>query len=85
MNSDELKLETKCYDANEYGYLYGLNKKIPDEEFEKVLSILRDNYRQLGSTDEMMLRAIKEMMGIWKSDAVIVAGNIGLPVSIWNY
>ena len=36
MNDDELKLETKCYDANEYGYLYGLNKKIPDEEFEKV-------------------------------------------------
>ena len=23
MNND-LKLETKCYDANEYGYLYGL-------------------------------------------------------------
>ena len=36
MADDELKLETKCYDANEYGYLYGLNKKIPDEEFEKV-------------------------------------------------
>lgn len=28
MADDELKLETKCYDANEYGYLYGLNKKI---------------------------------------------------------
>ena len=35
-----------------------------DEEFEKVLNILRDSYKQLGSTDEMMLRAIKEMMGI---------------------
>ena len=41
MNSDELKLETKCYDANEYGYLYGLNKKIPDEEFEKVKPYFR--------------------------------------------
>jgi len=36
MANNELKLETKCYDANEYGYLYGLNQKIPDEEFEKV-------------------------------------------------
>ena len=33
MPDNELKLETKCYDANEYGYLYGLNQKIPDEEF----------------------------------------------------
>ena len=24
MVDEELKLETKCYDANEYGYLYGL-------------------------------------------------------------
>ena len=23
----ELKLETKCYDANEFGYLYGLNQE----------------------------------------------------------
>jgi NAD(P)-dependent dehydrogenase (short-subunit alcohol dehydrogenase family) len=37
MEDSELKMETKCYDANEYGYLYGLNKKIPDEEFEKVV------------------------------------------------
>ena len=35
-----------------------------DEEFEKVLNILRDSYKELGSTDEMMLRAIKEMMRI---------------------
>ena len=35
-----------------------------DEEFERVLNILRDSYKELGSTDEMMLRAIKEMMGI---------------------
>ena len=35
MNND-LKLETKCYDANEYRYLYGLNKRIPDEDFEKI-------------------------------------------------
>ena len=31
-----LKLETKCYDANGLGYLYGLNQKIPDEDFEKI-------------------------------------------------
>ncbi len=39
--SNELKLETKCYDANEYGYLYGLNQKIPDEEFEKIKGYMR--------------------------------------------
>ena len=38
---EELKLETKCYDANEYGYIYGLNQKIPDEEFEKVKPYFR--------------------------------------------
>ena len=37
----DLKLETKCYDAMEYGYLYGLNKKIPDEEWEKVKPYMR--------------------------------------------
>ena len=41
MADEELKLETKCFDANEYGYLYGLNKKIPDEEFEKVKPYFR--------------------------------------------
>ena len=41
MEDKELKLETKCYDANEYGYLYGLNKMIPDEEFEKVKPYFR--------------------------------------------
>ena len=41
MAEEELKLETKCYDANEYGYLYGLNQKIPDEEFEKVKPYFR--------------------------------------------
>ena len=41
MVQQELKLETKCYDANEYGYLYGLNQKIPDEEFEKVKPYFR--------------------------------------------
>ena len=41
MADNELKLETKCYDANEYGYLYGLNKRIPDEEFEKVKPYFR--------------------------------------------
>ncbi|WP_298521376.1 hypothetical protein [uncultured Methanobrevibacter sp.] len=41
MEPEELKMETKCYDANEYGYLYGLNKKIPDEEFEKVKPYFR--------------------------------------------
>ena len=42
MEDKELKMETKCYDANEYGYLYGLNKRIPDDEFEKVKSYMRD-------------------------------------------
>ena len=46
MEDKELKMETKCYDANEYGYLYGLNKKIPDEEFEKVKSYIRDFRRK---------------------------------------
>ena len=42
MSADnDLKLETKCYDAMEYGYLYGLNKKIPDEEWEKVKPYMR--------------------------------------------
>ncbi len=36
MHDEDLKLETKCFDANEYGYLYGLNKRIPDKDFEKV-------------------------------------------------
>ena len=31
-----LKLETKCYDANGLGYLYGLNQRIPDDDFEKI-------------------------------------------------
>lgn len=46
MEDKELKMETKCYDANEYGYLYGLNKRIPDEEFEKVKSYMRDFRRK---------------------------------------
>lgn len=41
MPEKELKLETKCYDANEFGYLYGLNQKIPDEDFEKVKPYFR--------------------------------------------
>ena len=41
MGDTELKMESKCYDANEYGYLYGLNQKIPDEEFEKERVELR--------------------------------------------
>lgn len=42
----ELKMETKCYDANEYGYLYGLNQKIPDEDFEKVKTYMIDFRRK---------------------------------------
>ena len=45
MSDKELKLETKCYDAGEYGYLYGLNKKIPDEDFEKVKPYMQ-NFRR---------------------------------------
>ncbi|MDO5850679.1 MAG: hypothetical protein Q4P14_05625 [Methanobacteriaceae archaeon] len=46
----DLKLETKCYDANEYGYLYGLNKRIPDEEFEKVKPYMKD-FRRMDFVD----------------------------------
>ena len=44
--AEELKMETKCYDANEYGYLYGLNQRIPDEDFEKVKCYMRDFRRK---------------------------------------
>lgn len=46
MVDEDLKMETKCFDANEYGYLYGLNKRIPDEEFEKVKPYMRDFRRK---------------------------------------
>ena len=46
MADKDLKLETKCYDASEYGYLYGLNKRIPDDEFEKVKSYMIDFRRK---------------------------------------
>ena len=45
MDRKELRLETKCYDAVDYGYLYGLNQRIPDEEFEKVKGYMR-NFRR---------------------------------------
>lgn len=44
--AEKLRMETKCYDANEFGYLYGLNQKIPDEEFDKVKSYMRDFRRK---------------------------------------
>ena len=50
MTDEDLRLETKCYDANEYGYLYGLNKRIPDEEFEKVKPYMR-NFRRKDFVD----------------------------------
>ena len=50
MQDDDLKLETKCYDAYEYGYLYGLNKRIPDEEFEKVKPYMK-NFRRKDFVD----------------------------------
>ncbi|WP_304124367.1 hypothetical protein [Methanosphaera cuniculi] len=45
MEAKQLRLETKCYDANEYGYLYGLNQKIPDSEFEKIKPYMK-NFRR---------------------------------------
>lgn len=45
MEDKQLRLETKCYDASEYGYLYGLNQKIPDEEFEKIKPYMK-NFRR---------------------------------------
>ena len=50
MADKDLKLETKCYDANEYGYLYGLNKRIPDEDFEKIKPYMR-NFRRKDFVD----------------------------------
>lgn len=50
MADKDLKLETKCYDANEFGYLYGLNKRISDEEFEKVKPYMR-NFRRKDFVD----------------------------------
>ncbi|MCQ2977075.1 MAG: hypothetical protein MJ232_03570 [archaeon] len=50
MVDKDLKLETKCYDASEYGYLYGLNKKIPDEDFEKIKPYMR-NFRRMDFVD----------------------------------
>lgn len=50
MIDKDLKLETKCYDASEYGYLYGLNKKIPDEDFEKIKPYMRD-FRRMDFVD----------------------------------
>ncbi|RAP49552.1 MAG: hypothetical protein BZ138_07540 [Methanosphaera sp. rholeuAM270] len=50
MKEKELRLETKCYDANEYGYLYGLNQKIPDEDFEKIKPYMK-NYRRKDYAD----------------------------------
>ena len=47
MQDKDLKMETKCYDASEYGYLYGLNKRIPDDEFEKVKSYMVDFEKSL--------------------------------------
>lgn len=50
MDRKELRLETKCYDAVDYGYLYGLNQRIPDEEFEKVKGYMR-NFRRKDFAD----------------------------------
>lgn len=46
MTKKELRMETKCYDANDYGYIYGLNQKIPDEDFEKVKKYMKDFRRK---------------------------------------
>ncbi len=46
MPNQKLKLETKCYDASEYGYLYGLNQKIPDEEFKRIKPYMKDFRRK---------------------------------------
>lgn len=46
MEKKELRLETKCFDAIDYGYLYGLNQKIPDEEFEKVKKYMKEFRRK---------------------------------------
>ncbi|WP_455644640.1 hypothetical protein [Methanosphaera sp.] len=36
MEKEKLKLIRKCHDPEEYGYLYGLNQEIPEEEMEKA-------------------------------------------------
>jgi len=42
----ELRLETKCFDAMKYGYLYGLNQRIPDEQFNKIKDYMKDFRRK---------------------------------------
>lgn len=49
-NKKELRMETKCYDALQYGYLYGLNQKIPVEDFEKVKKYMKD-FRRMDFID----------------------------------
>ena len=46
MTENKLRMESKCYDAIDYGYLYGLNQRIPDEEFEKVKPYMKDFRRK---------------------------------------
>lgn len=53
MTEKELRLESKCYDAMEYGYLYGLNQRIPDEDFEKVKKYMR-NFRRKDFKDGIL-------------------------------
>lgn len=81
MADKDLKLETKCYDASEYGYLYGLNKKIPDEEWEKVkpymkrfrrMDFMEGNIRVTGRPEgyrclEKDVPKVEEILGITKT------------------
>ena len=39
--TEELKLVQKCYDPEEYGYLYGFNREIPDFELEDVKQYMK--------------------------------------------
>lgn len=41
MAQEELKLVQKCYDPEEYGYLYGFNREIPDFELERVKQYMK--------------------------------------------
>ena len=56
----DLKLETKCYDACEYGYLYGLNRKIPDEEGNLLFSTFSIMHVHHGSNKKKVTVFIKK-------------------------
>lgn len=56
-NNKTLKLEVKLYDSVGFGYLYGLNQKIAEEDFEKIKPYMR-YYRYIDFVDHMKITGI---------------------------